>query len=476
MIDGIKINCIGTTPENWERNPLLKFVSKVDTTTGEVLAKNKVAFYFGLSFHIVPSTVTDEKHCFVRGSLATFYNKGINNAFDFDLQMISEAIQELQTRFDIDPTKAKIQTFEFGANINPKQPIKQILNGFRAYQSDNFTGLKMDNVFNGKQLQRYEYAVKIYDKGLQTAKPQSNLIRIEYSIKKSRLANKYGFTFLIDLTNKGKLERLKSLLLDVWQNIVFYDRGMKWRYMNDTQTKKILFYLDATNWPKFTKMQRSRAKQHFDHLISLFCVSTTQTDIADLLAQKMDKLTAVSCYHFTNFLKENNSQKEGVQMLPFHPLDKAGNGNTKPHKKSIKPPKQKKVENFTKTTNKKCCSCGADISHKKTKAVYCSKRCNNITHARKRKQYRQNLKKVENDSLALLLAKLHKSNLPLLIEYKTSTGTFGDQLEQKEIATSPEWIKRVFKVTINTPPAPVVLTSYRSRKLIKQINNLNFEP
>ena len=121
MIDGVKIKCIGTKSDDWERNPLLKFGSKIDTITGEILAKNKVAFYRGLSFHIVPSTISDANLLFVRGSLATFYNNGTNNAFDFDFKMLCEVIKELQTAFNINPDKAIIQAFEFGANINTKQ-------------------------------------------------------------------------------------------------------------------------------------------------------------------------------------------------------------------------------------------------------------------------------------------------------------------------------------------------------------------
>lgn len=86
---------------------------------------------------------------------------------------------------------------------------------------------------------------------------------------------------------------------------------------------------------------------------------------------------------------------------------------------------------------------------------------------------RTNIKKVENENLTLLLDNLNKSNLLLLVEYATVSGTYADRLEQIEIATTPQWIKQIFKVTIEAQPVPIVLTSYRSRKLIKYINKLN---
>ena len=473
MIDGVKIRCIGTAPHDWECNQLLKFASSIDTTTGEVLAKNKVAFYRGLSFHLIPSTVTNATHCIVKGSLATYYNKGTNNAFDYDFEMITETIKELENLFNINPETAEIQAFEFGANINPTQPTKQIINGLRAYQSDNFTGLKMDNVFNGKQLQRQEYIFKMYDKGLQTAKPEANLLRIEYAIKSIKILRKYDIVVLSDLLNIDKLNALKPTLLKVWTNTVFYDKGMKWRYMNDTETKKMLYYLDATNWGKFTTVQRTRANRHFKQLHGLYCTSTTQTDVLELLTLKLDKLTAVQCCDLRNFLNENESQKIGVEMLRFTHLDKDVKHNINPIENSINSTNKKKVEKLQKIAPKKCCSCSVDISHKKSISLYCSKRCNNVAHAQKRKMKRTNIKKVENENLTLLLDNLNKSNLLLLVEYSTVSGTYADRLEQIEIATTPDWIKQIFKVTIEAQPVPIVLTSYRSRKLIKSINQLN---
>ncbi|ELY2016205.1 hypothetical protein SL053_000068 [Flavobacterium psychrophilum] len=473
MIDGIKIRCIGTLPHDWERNHLLKFASSIDTTTGEVLAKNKVAFYRGLSFHLIPSTVSNATHCIVKGSLATYYNGGTNNAFDYDFEMITATISELQNVFNINPETAEIQAFEFGANINPTQSTKQIINGLRAYQKDNFTGLKMDNVFNGKQLQRQEYIFKIYDKGLQTNKPDANLLRIEYAIKSVKILRKYDIVVLADLLNIDKLNALKPTLLKVWTNTVFYDKGMKWRYMNDTETKKMLYYLDATNWQKFTKMQTNRAKKNFQKLHRLYCTSTTQTDVLELLTLKLDKLTAVKCYHLRNFSNGFDSHKTDAEMLPFTHLDKDVKGNMKPIENSIELTNKKKVEKLQKIDVQNCCSCSVDISHKKPNSKYCSKRCNNVAHAQKRKMKRTNIKKVENENLTLLLDNLNKSNLLLLVEYVTVSGTYADRLEQIEIATTPQWIKQVFKITIEAQPVPIVLTSYRSRKLIKSINQLN---
>lgn len=396
MIDGIKIKCIGTKPHDWECNELLKFASSVDTTTGEILAKNRIAFYRGLSFHLIPSTVSDNTHCIIKGSLATYYNKGVNNAFDYDFTMLCNTIKELENLFNIDLNRAEIQAFEFGANISPTQSTKLIINGLRAYQSDNFTGLKMDNVFNGKQIHRQEYIFKIYDKGLQTKSPDTNLLRIEYAIKSVKILRKYCIVVVLDLLDTDKLNALKPVLLNVWANVIFYDKGIKWRYMSHSQKEKMLYYLDATNWGKFSTMQRNRAKKHFRELHGLYCTSTTQTDVLELLEQKLNKLTAVQCYDLRNFLGNNESQKNKVEMLRFTHLDKHVNRNIKPIENSKELTNKKKVENGLKNHSRKCCSCEVDISHKKANTKYCSKHCNNSIQAKKRKMNRQNIKKSIN--------------------------------------------------------------------------------
>lgn len=468
MIDGVKIKCIGTIVNDWLNNPLLIFCSKVDITTGEILTKNRIAFYRGLSFHIVPSTVSDTEHLFIKGSLATFYNQGKNNAFNYDVAMLAETINELETVFNIKPKQAIIQAFEFGANIAPKQSTKTIIKGLRAYQSYNFSGLKMDSVFNGLQLKRQDTNFKIYDKGLQTAKPETNTLRIEYALHFNKVTSKHGFKVLADFLSVDKLNALKLLLLEVWANTIFYDKGMKWRNMTQKQKEKMLYYLDATNWPKFTKMQRKRAKDNFKVLYAQYCTSTTHTDILQLLAQTLNELTAAKGYHLQNFSTPETECLTAVKMLPFTTLDKPVKGNQNDTKKTLKKTSMK----TPKKTPKKCMVCSTDISHKKAIAKYCSKHCNNSNHAKKRKLKRHEIKKVETELLKKLLANLYKSELVLLVEYKDETKIYADTLYQSEITAPYNWTRKVIKVT--TPKnTKIVLTSHRAKHLINCISKAN---
>jgi len=92
LVDGIKILCIGTNPKSWEANPLLTFATKVDEQTGEIISNTKIAFFKGLHFYLIPSTISTVTHCILRGSLPKYYNNGKDNGYDYSLEMLISTI------------------------------------------------------------------------------------------------------------------------------------------------------------------------------------------------------------------------------------------------------------------------------------------------------------------------------------------------------------------------------------------------
>ncbi|MCJ1806136.1 hypothetical protein MRP92_04305 [Flavobacterium covae] len=475
MIDGVKIKCIGTETSDWENSPLLKFCTKVDTTTGEILAKNRVAFYRGLSFHITPSTIADKNHLFIRGSLATYYNQGKHNAYDFTREMLTEVLAELQEEFKINPQTAVIQSFEYGANIATEKPVKAIVNGLRAYQSDRFTMLKIEGKPNGLQLNRSKTAVKFYDKAKQASLKDTNLMRIEYVVKYHQTAVQHGFNVLADFLSLEKLNNLKPYLLEVWRNTIFHDDGMRWREMNTKQKEKMLYYLDANNWERFNTSQRQKAKLKFRALYDAFCSSKTQIQIGNLLSEKLNELEAKKGYDFQNFYSGFGSQNSNPKKIRFSTLDELENRIQKEFENTTKKEDQELENNLQKVPPKKCLKCGAVLKHKNSNSKYCSKKCNNSIQAEKRKMKRENIKTLENEILRTVIQNLSFSNLDLLIEYNTETGAYSDQLEQAEINAPKEWSLKVTRVTILQKSKNLVLTSWRAKKLIKTISQNNLK-
>ena len=376
MIDGIKIICISTRSKDWENNHLLSFTSKVDEQTGEIKSDTKIAYFKGLYFFLIPSTKSEHIHCIIKGSLAKYYNNGKDNAFDYNIEMLIETINDLNFKFSINPYKAIIQHFEYGCNIHTEKTPKSIIRGLRAYQSDSFTALKMDEVFTGKQIQKQEYKYKIYDKGLQIGSKDINLLRIELAIKSRKKAKIYGVEVLADLTKLTILEKVKPDLLKIWEDMIFYDYGMRWRGMDKKQKEKMLYYLDATNWEKFTRKQRSRAKNNFLKLYSTFCKSTTQKEILEQINIKIVELSA-SNGHALRFIKNKYST---VNMSRFTHLDK---GVNRVHINNPKPTVKIKIE------KRECMHCKKDISLMRKGSKFCSKQHNNAFHYQNKKKVKR---------------------------------------------------------------------------------------
>lgn len=517
MIDGVKIKCVGTKTSDWTSNPILKFTTKVDISTGEIATGYLLAWHRGLCFKIIPSTIPGQpENLFVLGSLATYYNYGLNNAFDFDTGMLAAVIKELQTGFAINPSTAVIQVLEFGANLNTHQTPKQIINGLRAWQSDTFTGLKMDNVFNGKQLKKQNTIFKIYDKGLQTGNKQTNLLRMEFVFRYNKQAQKHGVNVLADLLNLGTLNAIKPLVCEVWANAIYFDNSHKrqtLQRMADRDKKKFLLYLDGTAWVDFTKEQRRKARAKFKTLCSEFCTSTTHADILNLLTEKLDTLTmsktaympAVESHkkehHLQSFRDDIPADNQTPKRTPFTTLDKLVKGvqNTSPKtpktptqkckgkevkKAQPKTPKTPKAQNrktSPQTPKKNCIVCRAEIGQKKRAVLYCSKHCNNSARANREKLHRQQTANQETILLnGLALSTLTDSSLEVTHRKAGQPETW--ELKPKEMPTAPAWVRQVtqVKIEVSNPHAPppgntlvMVFTSFRAKKLIRLINQQN---
>ncbi|MFV0565758.1 MAG: hypothetical protein ACK5NB_07995 [Flavobacteriaceae bacterium] len=422
-----------------------------------------IAQYRGLKFLIIPSKKhLNKTYCVVRGSLHKYFNNGKHNANDFTIEDLQTVITELQQKFSINPDTAILRNMEFGVNIKTAVPTSTLLKNLVCYGNYTFTAIRIENVTVGKKIHQQRADLKIYDKGKQYQKPTQNLTRIEVAVNKMEFLKPYGITTLADLTNTAKIKPLGSLLVTYWNDIIYYDKQVNYKQLTQFEQKKLLYYATPRNWNDFDRKQRYRAKKHFNALMQKYSTSTTHKNIAELIGKKANDLTAVFCPQINHDFKRQNVHKLTYTIQRYN-VDKSHiNKTTKNTPK--KTPKMKQ---------KKCCVCGSDITHKKSIALYCSKRCNNSAHAKKRKQKRHKQKNHENKNLTKLLANLHKTNLRLLVEYKTSTGTYADHLEQNEIATTPQWVRCVYRVTVQQKTAPIVLNSYRARRLIKQMNIKN---
>lgn len=129
---------------------------------------------------------------------------------------------------------------------------------------------------------------------------------------------------------------------------------------------------------------------------------------------------------------------------------------------------------------KKCKVCNTDISQKRTDTIFCSKKCNNHFHGKLRTKRKRQIRKLEKQNLDKLLKLVPKKVLWFWVTYKSKNdvGLFSDYLYQSEIHTTKDWINKIQQVSVigfKKNAKPIILNSYRARKLIKEINNLNYE-
>lgn len=467
MIDGVKVELQAFDSKKWFECGLLDFTVPVSVSTGVVKNGTQIANCKGLVF-----TITDTQkdvikhHCNIRGSIHKYHNNGDHNANDFTNTDLHNTLKNMELDYNICLSSAYLHGLEFGVNVETPIPVSQVLHNLVASKGRQFTAIKYKGKTVGKQIQRDEYSIKLYNKGEQYNMGSYNLMRIEVSVNKMRLLAKYGIFTLSDLLDTEKISPLGKLLLDHWNSIIYYDKGVKWKELTPFERKKLLYYVAPRNWEDFNRKQRYRARKHFCELMAKHNALFTHKEIGNLIAQKWEELTTVKCLHF----HQKNMKLCSRKMSTFPQLEY----RVKPWSSIIK---KNIIKNTLKTRDKitkKCRVCSADISHKRTHSLYCSKKCNNSYHASIRKQQRHMKKEKELKQLNELLKNLQQSNLKMLVTYSNNGQHYTDQLEQKEIQVTAEWINRIKWVTVQeTATEYILLTSYRARKLIKEVSKIN---
>lgn len=161
------------------------------------------------------------------------------------------------------------------------------------YGNNTFVSIKIERVKVGKKIVQQRSEIKIYDKGKQYSLPIQNLTRIELAVKRMEHLKTYNIRTLEDLTKIEEIKPLGELLKNCWNNVIYFDKQLKWRQLTPFERKKILYYATPRNWEDFDKKQRYRAKKHFKELMSKYSTSTTHKEITELISQKINFLLSV---------------------------------------------------------------------------------------------------------------------------------------------------------------------------------------
>ena len=251
-------------PSILEINPLLDFYETINLTTGEMKTTNrngnkvtpsKNASYKGLEFKIYDTgTIT------LSGSLHKYWNDGAHNYNDFNNEAVLFILNDLNTKFDIDPSKCILKCLEIGINITPLVPTNEILDNCLLHKTKPFEYQKNSDEGKYKQVQHSQYIIKIYNKALHYKskgfKIKDEIMRFEIKYTKMQKLNEKGIFSLQDLINYG-LQNFKDTVLKEWQNVLFYDNTIQIDpltimskrivFNDDNDTKKLICKVTGFN-------------------------------------------------------------------------------------------------------------------------------------------------------------------------------------------------------------------------------------
>jgi len=352
MIDFVSIHVKDANPELLFNNPNLVFGSLMNHQTGELIP-NRYGNYVsisetrGLKIEITESKNKPLPEVKIMGSLHKF-SQG-NNYKDFSFTDLERTIQCLREFLQIEPESLCIHQIEFGVNIEPVFQTQFVINQMLSHAGKEYELRDYQNTGYLKRFRRAQFEIKIYDKGNQN-KLTERILRVE--IKVSRMAylhNKgIGIKTIADLLNPALYPKLKSLLIEDLNKLIFTDDRINLRQVYKPKDRN--FLSEAANpryWTqlrdKVNRMQFSRQFKRFDLLRRTYAPEDLKGDFIQQVNNKWDSLsknvTILPLTENSKMLRSDIHLVSNNELLPRH-----------------------------------CITCGRDISHQKTGSKYCSEK------------------------------------------------------------------------------------------------------
>jgi hypothetical protein len=296
LIDYVKMILRGYPPSKLEAIPFLDFYYNMNPNTGEIKTKNrkgqtitpfKNAFFRGLEFRIYDKgTIT------ISGSLHKFWNNGLHNYNDFDINGIKDVIRDFKTLFDIHFCQCILKGLEIGINIEPPMQTNYILQYCFLHKTLPFEFKYHSDEGRYIQAQHSQYIIKIYNKKLHYNKrgvldDLNEIMRFEIKYNKMQKLNERGIYSLNDLVEYG-LHNFKMDLIKEWENVLLYDSTIH------HSTRKLKDYNNLIYWTELlNRKSKSSFHKHRKILAELTRLNSQniQKQIAKIMDDKIDLLT-----------------------------------------------------------------------------------------------------------------------------------------------------------------------------------------
>lgn len=348
MIDGITIKYTIEDFSQWQRavNPsLAQYVgsfgdsdikTKKRENTNTTTHRGKFETYDLIIKEVENFTTRQTSHYLnIKGSLHKNHYGG-HNYEPFTFEQLQAQIKHLCNSLCMEPGKAQISVIEIGLNVcTPFEVYPFISQNIIAYKGQQFNKYKPGR--DGKSLgivsHLSQYAVKIYDKGLQYDLP-GNLLRFELRFLKMQPINRAGFRTLADLGTIGNYFKLKTLLLDAWQNVLIYDipGPVKVLPINETERELLRNGRNPKFWERIKKDSGADAYKYkvskFKKLVEKYGLNTGRA-VYNLLKKEWETL-------YKNYPNLPSGKKEKLPEFTIKIKGKNGESDISPVKRYCK--------------------------------------------------------------------------------------------------------------------------------------------
>ena len=392
MIDGTKILNLPVIIEELLNNRYVSFPIHVNEKDGEILDYTRFAEYKDLTFSIKNNNVK------LNGSLHKYHNNGIHNYNDFHFSELIDVINDISTKFSIPIERTYLNNIEFGVNIEIPFTTDELFKSIICYKETPFQKFNIIGA-KGIECERPKFIIKLYDKGFQNDLT-SNLLRFEIKVIKMQFLKQKNVKIqtLHDLLNINELNKLKTILADVWNDILFYDYSIN---ETDLNARERLILSNGRN-PKYWenmhpdsknfiggatddeyKKQRKKYYRDMDNYkkcLSVHSSSNIQKNISELIIRKCDELLFINneirdkCTDVLNFKSKRTANENEIRDKCTDVLNYVKNGK----KGQMYILDIKDICPIAPVVKKRVClNCNKDISQKSINAKYCSKKCKN---------------------------------------------------------------------------------------------------
>lgn len=274
MIDYLKILIQEPNINLLMKNPLLDFEREVSDSTGEILSKQKNAYYHHCKIIIYDSGTVmfsgsiHKMYNSISGVFAPNYNKDKkykgfngNHYYYYEIDFIR---QHLTTLFGVSSQNMIIQNIEYGMNLNTSFNPQCFIKGLLPFEMKPFEYKYSENF---AQSVHQQYILKIYNKGNQY-EMALNTLRFEIKvIKMGHQKKNVGIKTISDI-NPLSMNRVFAYLHKHLKKVTYYDTTIDKSNLSRMQKIKLKDYYNQRYWTRLTDKQRSRNKIMLNKIIA----------------------------------------------------------------------------------------------------------------------------------------------------------------------------------------------------------------